>query len=361
MTAVTHLPNGFSLVEVLIATAVTATITALACGLAVEAQTAWRADDGRVDLQQRARVASDLVSRALLDAGGGPHTGPSKGSLLRVMAPVLPRRAGLRGAHAPDVFRPDTVTVFRARSEAEHAVLLAAAAAGAASLEIAPEPLCRQPSCGFSQGDSVMLHDSTGNYDMFTVTAVAGLTLSVRPLGAGTGVVYPAGSPVIAAESTTFFIHTATRTLRKYDGIASEMPLVDDVVGMTVEYFGAAQPPTRPRPSVGTANCLFDADGNYLAALMPVLGGGNTRLVPLTEETLTDGPWCGSGGNQFDADLLRVRRVRLTIRLQAADPAVRGTDRSRFAEPGTARRSGVMVPDVTVAADVAPRNLRQAW
>ena len=37
-----------------------------------------------------------------------------------------------------------------------------------------------------------------------------------------------------------------------------------------------------------------------------------------TAAILTDGPYCGSGDNQFDADLLRVRKVRVTLRMQAA-------------------------------------------
>jgi hypothetical protein len=76
---------------------------------------------------------------------------------------------------------------------------------------------------------------------------------------------------------------------------------------------------------------------------------------------LTDGPWCGSGGNRFDADLLRVRRIRVALRLQASDPAVRGTNPAQFRHPGTARNSGAMAADVTVEVDVTPRNFGQGW
>ena len=72
---------------------------------------------------------------------------------------------------------------------------------------------------------------------------------------------------------------------------------------------------------------------------------------------LSDGPWCGSGGTQFDADLLRVRRIRISVRLQASDPAVRGSDRQRFFNPGSATRETSMVPDVIVSIDTTPRNL----
>jgi hypothetical protein len=112
-----------------------------------------------------------------------------------------------------------------------------------------------------------------------------------------------------------------------------------------------------PRPPDGQANCLYAADGTYQSALLPVLGAPG-RLIELTPDVLTDGPWCGAGDTQFDADLLRVRRVRVSVRLQAGDTAVRGTDPLRFANPGSARRSSQTVPDITVQIDVTSRNLR---
>ena len=82
-------------------------------------------------------------------------------------------------------------------------------------------------------------------------------------------------------------------------------------------------------------------------------------LVEMDAAMLTDGPWCGSGGTLFDADLLRLRRVRISLRLQASDASLRGRDPARFLNAGTARSEAAQVPDVTVSIDVAPRNLRQ--
>ena len=72
---------------------------------------------------------------------------------------------------------------------------------------------------------------------------------------------------------------------------------------------------------------------------------------------LSDGPWCGSGGTRFDADLLRVRRIRISVRLQASDPAVRGSDRQSVLQPRHGRADTSMVPDVIVSIDITPRNL----
>lgn len=351
--------SGFSLVEVLIATALTVTITALACALAVDAQTAWRADSARVDLQQRARVAADTMTRALRESGAGPQSGASRGPLLRVLAPVLPRRVGVRGADPPESFRTDAISVLQAVAEAEHATLLIAAASATTTLDIAPSS-CGLPACGFTAGTTVLVHDSSGNFDVFAVTAVQGLTLTVRHHGSGNAVGYPAGSPVLAVRSSSYFLDRTARVLREYDGDSSDLPLLDDVVGMEVTYSGDVLPPLWPKPSGGQSNCLYDADGTYHAPLMPVLASPVSPSA-LDPDVLTDGPWCGSGGNRFDADLLRVRRIRVALRLQASDPAVRGTNPAQFRHPGTARNSGAMAADVTVEVDVAPRNFGQGW
>jgi len=251
-------------------------------------------------------------------------------------------------------------TVTRAVAEAEHAVTALPVPAGATAIEIAASPACDLPACGMAPGTHVLLADLAGNHDVFTVTAARGMALSLRHHGGGSASGYPVGTPVIAVESATYFFDAASRMLREYDGDASDVPLLDDVVGVSVRYFGATEAPVWPRPPGGTANCLYAADGSYMAALMPVLAGVGSR-IELTAAMLTDGPWCGQGGMQFDADLLRVRRVRVTLRLQASDPANRGVTPADFRHRGVARNPVAMVPDVTVIVDVAPRNLMQGW
>jgi hypothetical protein len=348
---------GFSLVEVLIATTITVGITALACALAVDAQTVWRADSARVDLHQRARVAADMFARLLLESGAGPLTGSSRGPLLRVLAPVVPRRVGIRNADPPDVIRTDAISLLHSLADSEHATLLIAAAPSTATLDIAPAG-CALPACGFTAGTTILVHDSTGNFDVFTITAVQGLTLAVRHHGTGNAAMYAAGSQVLAVRQSTLYWDRTARILREYDGDSSDFPLIDDVVGMEVAYAGDPFPPAWPRPASGQANCLYDSDGLFRAALLPVLEAA-AAPVDLAAESLTDGPWCGSGGNQFDADLLRVRRIRVRLRFQAPDPAVRGRNPSLFRNPGTSTSRGSAVADVTIGVEVTPRNFRQ--
>jgi prepilin-type N-terminal cleavage/methylation domain-containing protein len=352
--------SGFTLVEVLVASAVGLLVTLTAAMLVMEAQGSWRADSARVDLQQRARVAADVLTRALREAGLNPHDAARSGPLIRSVAPILPRRTGARGADPPHVVRRDAVTVLSAVPEAQQAVLLLDLPAGGTVFEIAPGPLCTMPHCGLAPNVHVMLADGAGQHDVFTVLTVMGTVIGVRHHGSGATASYPAGSRVIPVASTTYAVDGPTRTLRAYNGDTSDLPLVDDVLEMTVEYFGEARPPTAPRPLEGQANCLYASDGSYQSGSMPVLDapGG---LALLTTDLLADGPWCGAGPRQFDADLLRIRRLRVTLRLQASDPAVRGSDPARFRVPGAARRPGGMVPDATVVVDVSPQNLLAPW
>jgi len=93
--------------------------------------------------------------------------------------------------------------------------------------------------------------------------------------------------------------------LTRYDGNASEMPLVDQVMGLRFEY--------------------FDVDGQLIVM-----------------DRFSDGPWVPDAvsADRFDADLRAIRRVRAFVRLRPA--------RVFAAAP---------LADLEVAIDVSPRNL----
>jgi hypothetical protein len=92
---------------------------------------------------------------------------------------------------------------------------------------------------------------------------------------------------------------------------------------------------------------------------MAALGVG-PGLVRLDPAQLADGPWCPDEHHpdRFDADLLRIRRVRATVRVEAGSPALRGNAGPLFLRPGSAVASNHTLPDVEVTLDVAPWNLR---
>ncbi len=128
------------------------------------------------------------------------------------------------------------------------------------------------------------------------------------------------------ASSDTYYLRRAAAAgaseLMHYDGIKTDRPVMNHVVALSFEYFGA--------------------DG-----------------LQLDPATLQDGPWSTGDAaiGRFDADLLQIRRVRLTLRVQAARVALRGPAGALFANGGTASSMERYLPDREIRVDVAPRNL----
>ena len=159
--------------------------------------------------------------------------------------------------------------------------------------------------------------------------------------------------------------------LMQYDGHASDQPAVEDVIALRVEYFGDAEPPNAivtergdvrvtygavppplavddPGDSWGAGeNCTIANTGGQYAARLQTLGPPGLAL--LSQAVLVDGPWCPDASHafRFDADLLRVRLVRVQVRLQASRP---------FRGPAPWRH----VPDETITLEIAPRNVNVA-
>jgi hypothetical protein len=109
-------------------------------------------------------------------------------------------------------------------------------------------------------------------------------------------------------------------------------------------------------------NCLFMVSGGVqvprtemATPLCPV----NGPLVKLSSSRLSDGPWCpdSSMANRFDADLLRVRKVRVTLRVQVGAKQLRGPTGTFFLRGGTATGGNRYIPDQEISFEVTPRNL----
>ena len=132
---------------------------------------------------------------------------------------------------------------------------------------------------------------------------------------------------------------------------------------------GATYGPAPPDSATQTTsypageNCTFrvEASSGAQVSRLPALGTG-TALVPLTAAQLVDGPWCPdeSNANRWDADLLRIRRVAVTIRVEAAVAALRGPAGVLFSHGGSSRAANRWLPDVELRFQVAPRNMNLA-
>jgi hypothetical protein len=392
--------RGFSIVETLLALALTMVVAAGAFALLDSAQAAFSAVPEIADVQQRLRVAADTVAAALLMAGAGPASGPHAGSLHMLFAPVLPYRVGYRRNAPPGSFATDTITVLFVPPAAAEATASVPVTAGNAALRVNTGAACLRdrdgtpkPTCGFRPGTTVLIADEAGRHDVFTVTAVDGdvAQLAVHKPPGEADTVYPAGSLVVEIVARTYTLRTDAASgidqLVSYDGSdRADVPVVDDVVGVEFEYFGDPDPPiliAAPEDPIGPwtsygprappvdakvagypegENCTFARDDSgRVVPRLAALGGGSS-LVKLTAGQLADGPWCPDADSvdRYDADLLRIRAIAVTIRLQSALEVLRGAASPLFLHAGSARDSRRWVPDREARFLVTPRNLNPA-
>jgi hypothetical protein len=343
---------GFSLVEVLLATTLTLVVFAALWEVTTRAERTARAGPAAADVSDRARVAIDLFARDLYVAGAGLDAGPLAGPLGRYLAPVLPRR--IDAGEPPETTRADAVTLVWVPAtpvQSHPAGVFSGSVLTVADGRGCPPAV---PACGVREDAGLIVFDRTASADLLRVVGLSGPMVTVTPRVAWSGREYGPDAAVAAVEARTYYLDAASHTLRMSNDDGTNVPVVDGVVGFVVEYFGTAEPPRDPKPPLGVANCLYDELGNPRPGLA-TLAAGADELAPLPLAMLADGPWCGGGGLAFDADLLRVRRVRVAIRLQAVDAAVRGVG-AAFAMSGSSH-AAMRVPDVVAVVDVTPRNL----
>jgi hypothetical protein len=344
------------MIELLISTAIMLTVTGAIFSLMNPAQGSAQTQPEVADLQQRMRVGSEVLFKELVMSGAGPYQGPVTGSLVNFFAPILPRRTGAINPDLPATFRTDAITLAYIPNSYSQTTISQSMPNVSAELKVTAQPNCPQGQqlCGFSEGMGVIIFDRSGSFDNFIITQVQDSAAHLQHRGQDLSRAYDVGASVTQIVSYTYYLDHATNQLMRYDGATSDVPVVDNVVDLRFDYYGDPNPPKVPKPPSGEANCLYDAAGNYVGP--STLTADNGSLAVLTSEMLTDGPWCGGGTNQFDADLLRVRKVRVTMRLQTANPAFRGSS-SLFMQPGTAQGGERFIPDYTVSFEVAPRNL----
>ncbi len=361
--------TGFTLVEL----AVSMGIMAVAVGALVEmlgsGQSGFRTQLAAADVQQRMRAAATLISGDLLMAGGGPGRAGVDGALGRAFPALRPARRGLRAPDGELAFARDRISIVYATHARSQTTLSAAMGSTGSDVPIhAGGPGCPLPACGFLPGMRALIFDAGGaglGYDLFTVDRVGPATLGHPPFSRAYGQAAPpvAPAPIVPAVPPIYvsevvhrvYYHDAeSRRLMRYDGHRFEAVVADDVVGLDFAYYADPAPTAVPPPAPGGRSCLYDP-GVPPTPRLTDLGG--TTLTRLEAAQLTDGPVCGVAPNRFDGDLLRIRKVRVTIRVQASQDSLRGRDPRRFARAGLSSGGARYVPDYTLTFEVTPRNL----
>ncbi|MBA2303433.1 MAG: hypothetical protein H0W08_12450 [Acidobacteria bacterium] len=303
--------SGYSVLELLIASAILMTVSGAVLGLLHDGLAGTPVLEEKTDLHQRARVVADALGDDLRAAAAGPRSGP----LSRYFAAVEPRRR----AEPPGSASASAVTLRSVVPRGAHSRLVQplAPAGPFAIIDSATGCPLSTAACGFRAGAGAVIFDPGGFFDFVEIEATGPGVLSVSSAPGGRSSSYAAGAEIAEAVEVTYFLDAATRQLRRQEG-GGTFVLADNVTGMTFEYF---------------------AD----------------ELVPLPLSSFQDGPFTGAGAMAFDVDLLRIRAVRATVRVETGVDAMRGADTRLFARPGTATGRGV-IPDVAWRVDVSLRN-----
>jgi len=329
---------GFSLLETVVALALTLLVLGALFELASPAASLHRSLPETANVQQRLRHAFDRLHTDLLTAGRGTAL-VSPGPLGRFLPPVVPYRLGLwtTGGEHRRARSSAVITLSVSRINGSEATLLSPIVGLTPVVQIAPGPGCAPTVCGYRTRDLVLVFDGDGVWELFRVRGTGAMTLSLERMHA-TATGFAPGAVVAPVELHHYYLDAEHAQLRHYDGWQGDFPVVDDLVDLRFRFFGDA--------STGVSACLGAA---------PAATSGPPVEIGLDE--LKDGPWCGPAGLPFDADLLRITAVAVDLRVQSAVEALRGADPRFFGRPGSAPGGRGLVPDHVVSFTVAPRNM----
>jgi hypothetical protein len=300
--------RGFSLVELALALGVMLAVLGAVFPLFARASATFDARTEMADMQQRLRVASDTLFGHLVAAGAAAYAGSFADPLGRAFVPMVPYRSGGTVRDPPGTFRTDTVTIFtvpRAGSTPAGVTYWLKADATAATYQL-------------------MMNETSNNTDVPVVDHLVALVFD-------------------------YFGDPQPPQLRQ----------PADAAGPWITTYGPAPPTTAVAPFEAGENCLFAHGDTGPQPRLAIRGDPGGALVRLAAADFGDGPWCPNDQdpNRWDADLLRVRAVNVTVRVQAAPAALRGPASVLFLHGGTSRSADRWVPDHETQFQVAPRNL----
>ena len=310
-------------------------------------------------------------------AGAGPSRGANAGSLGYYFAPVLPYRRGHQPRRSARFIQDghDHVDVRAADVRADDAGHRGAGRGVSADIGVDTGPGCPTGDvlCGFKEGMSVLIFDAgdgSGAYDTFTITDAQLNVLHVERTGGSlTRTDYqPDTTTIVQVTSIVYSLKSDAvagtyQLVSRDDAGGADVPVVDHLVALTFDYYGDPQPPATGRSLRDSGTTTYgpraagarrtdtdprlpgrrelhvrDRPGERTAGRRgsTVLGasGSASALVPLTGTQLTDGPWCPdeTNANRWDADLLRIRKIGVTLRVQSANAALRGPAGVLFAQ-----------------------------
>jgi len=402
--------TGFSIIELVVSMGLMLGITAAVFAMLNPSHGSFAVEPEVADMQQRVRVSADTLAKDLVMAGGGAYQGQNAGSLAYFFATVLPYRRGKINPDPVGTFKTDTISIlYVPPTQGQTSICVTdknndpcGMPGPSAELKTVEEPGCPvdpatgkiETLCSFEDGMDAMIYDATGSYDTFTITAVqddAGTGGHIQHNLDNFSKAYQPGARIVQMASHTYYLKTdvanKTYQLMHYGGgNGADVPLVDNVVALAFDYYGEARPAMRntkpltdsngpwttygPRPPAlavqetaypAGENCVFKINaGNQVPRLDDLSNPANPNgLVKLTAAQLTDGPWCPDAvtPSRWDADLLRIRKIGVRIRVMSSNDALRGPASMLFTYAGTAKAGSRYAPDQEIQVMITPRNL----
>jgi hypothetical protein len=337
--------RGASLIELLIAVALALAISATGVRVLVEAIDALAWQPAQAELSARADAVAQLLTADLaaagagplvhLESGAGPLVAPPSVRLSSWLPPILPRIVALDGADGDDTVAVDRLSILTVADGAPQVAVRRLPPRWA----LRPGATCPVlDGCGVRDGLPLLWLESRPGFQLGEAAAVDAAGLQV------VGVTPVADDALVAGvEIVSYRFDAARGELVRGRAGGRGLAVAGHLAAFVVELWGDGDPPAGPRWPPGEETCVTLADGRPRLAAWAPPGAPSIRL---DAARLADGPWCGAAPFRFDADLFRVRRVRVRLRLEADGDAVRG---------GTARRE---VRDVEMTIDVAPPALR---
>src|SRR4249920_3502951 len=166
---------GYTIIELLVSTAIMVTVTGAIFSLMNPAQGNAQTQPEVADMQQRMRIGNETLFKELVMSGAGPYQGPVTGSLMNFFAPIISRRIGRVNPDPATIFRSDAITLSYIPNSYSQTTISASMPTPSAELKVTDQPNCPADAgnlCGFQEGMDVIIFDTSGNFDLFTITQV---------------------------------------------------------------------------------------------------------------------------------------------------------------------------------------------
>lgn len=222
--------GGFTLLELVIAMAITLAIGSAIAALAPPAQMAFERVPAELELQQRGRAAIDMLTNAVRAAGQDVAAAHPLGSV----ADLFPAIALADPDESETLFSSLTAIVPVSNAAQGRLDADQVSSGGPMTLAITLCPNVKDV-CGFTPGSAAVVADAAGHFDVFVVSATSAGARQVTPDRALSRA-YPAGSVVVEIEESTFRLDQQTDgslSLVRETAAGAVQPIADFLSSLT--------------------------------------------------------------------------------------------------------------------------------